>query len=116
MPEGTPEPRAIDERVIKDMFGDDPETFKEILTSFVEPSRAIIAEVGLASDALNDDGVRHGAHQLKSSARTIGANALADTCAALEAAGRTGDWEAIGRLMPRAQAQMTAVLSYIAGL
>ncbi len=107
---------VVDERVIKDMFGDDPATFKDILGSFVEPSQSIIAAVTAARATRDSEEVKGGAHQLKSSARTIGANALADTCMALEAAGRSAEWDAIDRLVPVAERQMVDVLDYIRAL
>ncbi|MBT7951301.1 MAG: response regulator, partial [Gammaproteobacteria bacterium] len=37
--------KAIDDSVIKEIFGDDENEFKEVLDSFVEPSEVIIAEL-----------------------------------------------------------------------
>jgi len=107
---------VIDVRAIKDMFGDDDETFKEILLSFVTPSQDIIADIvaGCTKHAAID--VNKAAHKLKSSARTVGAHALADTCTALEAAGKAGDWSAIEKLTPIAQAQFQAVEEYLNNL
>jgi HPt (histidine-containing phosphotransfer) domain-containing protein len=39
------------------------------------------------------------AHRLKSSARSVGANALADCCLVLEQSGKAGDWVGIDRQM-----------------
>lgn len=103
----------IDPRAIREMFGDDDATFKEILESFVEPSQAIIREIVAACDTRTSSGVHEAAHKLKSAARSVGAGALADTCVSLEAAGKAEDWGAIDKLAPRAREQMEAVADYI---
>jgi PAS domain S-box-containing protein len=104
---------VIDERAIKDTFGDDDVTFKEILLSFIEPSQAIVAEIETAWKSRNSDDVRDAAHKLKSAARSVGANALADTCVKLEKAGKTGDWAVIDELAPVSREQMADVADYI---
>ena len=107
---------VVDERAIKDMFGDDDETYKEILLSFVEPSQGIIADMVSACAERNARGVKDTAHKLKSSARTVGAHILADTCVALEAAGKASDWTTIDKLTPAARSQFEDVETYVSSL
>ncbi len=107
---------VIDDRAIKDIFGDDPATFREILTSFVDPSRDIIFDILAAHDKRAAGAVKDAAHKLKSSARSIGADALADICVALEAAGKAGDWKAVDALAPKAKDEFERVATYIAKL
>jgi len=104
---------VVDENAIKSTFGDDPETFKEIMQSFVEPSKDIISDILAGCKERNAAAVKEAAHKLKSSARTIGAHGLADTCTALEAAGKIADWQAIETLAPKAHAQFADVTQYI---
>jgi CheY-like chemotaxis protein/HPt (histidine-containing phosphotransfer) domain-containing protein len=113
---GADKSEAIDARAIKDMFGDDPATFKEILVSFLEPSRQIVAELEAAHGKHDAAEVRGSAHKLKSSARSIGAHALADLMVALEAAGKAQDWSRIDALTPTARAEFLKVEHYIAAL
>jgi HPt (histidine-containing phosphotransfer) domain-containing protein len=113
---GADKSEAIDARAIKDMFGDDPATFKEILVSFLEPSRQIVAELVAAHGKRDAAEVRGSAHKLKSSARSIGAHALADLMVALEAAGKAQDWSKIDALAPTARAEFLKVEHYIAAL
>ncbi|MDX2504477.1 MAG: Hpt domain-containing protein [Gammaproteobacteria bacterium] len=56
------------------------------------------------------------AHKLKSSARLVGANALADLCLALEVAGKSIDWSEIDSLMPELPSEMDLVTDFINGL
>lgn len=39
------ETSTIDERMLKDMFGDDEEIFKEVLQSFVDPAEEILQDM-----------------------------------------------------------------------
>ena len=117
-----PPPRAIiapppvDERVIKNMFGDDQNTFKEIMVSFTAPSQDIINAIDAAEKGRNLDEVSEAAHRLKSSARTIGANDLADTCVELEKAAKAGDWSNVDRLAARSRTQFAAVDAFVSVL
>jgi HPt (histidine-containing phosphotransfer) domain-containing protein len=111
-----PKDGVIDERALKDTFGDDDAVFKEILMSFLEPSEDIIADIVAAWGDRNAVAVKEAAHKLKSSARSIGANALADTCQALEAAGKVGDFTTIDMLAPAARDQFGDVKLYINAL
>ncbi len=106
----------VDPRALKDMFGDDDETFREILNDFVEPSRAIVKDIEEAYDNRKNQDIGAAAHKLKSSSRSVGANRLADLCATLEAAGKSGDWAVLDAEIPRLGGLMNAVLEYIEGL
>jgi two-component system sensor histidine kinase/response regulator len=103
----------VDDRAIKDMFGDDAAMFKEILVSFIAPSRQIMTQITAGVSARDAATIKDCAHQLKSSARTIGAIVLADLCVDLEAAGAVEDWRTIATLAPQAAVQMDRVLTYI---
>jgi two-component system sensor histidine kinase/response regulator len=98
---GDAAPCPIDDRMLKDMFGDDDAMFKEILQSFIEPSEAIVADLMVAHSARSSENVKAEAHKLKSSSRSVGANDLADTCLALETAGKEEDWGTIDELAPK---------------
>lgn len=104
---------AIDERAIKDTFGDDDDVFKEILQSFVAPSQEIVIEIISAWEKRKASGVKDAAHKLKSSARSVGANALADICVKLEAAGKSEDWTTIAALAPKARDEFGQVELFI---
>ncbi len=110
--EGTP----VNDRAIKDMFGDDDETFREILQGFVEPSVEIVRDMLSAHEGHDADEIKSAAHKLKSSSRSIGADKLADICTALEAAGKSRDWDQINILAPQVEEQMKKVEIYIQSL
>ena len=107
---------VIDPSAIRDIFGDDDATFKEILLSFVELSQAIVGEIMAAWEKRSAVGVKNAAHKLKSSARSVGAHALADTCEALEKAGKADDWKTIDALAGVSKDQLAAVETFINAL
>ncbi len=62
------------------------------------------------------EGVNQAAHKLKSSARSIGANDLADLCQSLETAGKGDDWDSIEKNVPTVDVLMNDVENYINNL
>ena len=107
----------IDPKALKDVFGDDQETFREILQDFVEPSRAIVKDIEEAYGNKKAEDIGAAAHKLKSSSRAVGAHELADLCTELETAGKSsGDWDGIEARVPRLGDLMDAVVEYIEAL
>ena len=105
---------AIDPSALKTVFGDDEETFKEILKDFLAPATSNVGEIEAAFADRSADGVAAAAHKLKSSSRAVGANALSDLCQALETAGKAEDWPAIEAAAPKLRGHMQDVAAYIA--
>jgi PAS domain S-box-containing protein len=106
----------IDESTLKSMFGDDPDIFKEILGDFITPSRDIIVEIKNGWESRSAEAIMQAAHKLKSSARSVGANELADLCQALETAGKKIDWEIIDSEALKIDTLMEQVEGYIQAL
>jgi CheY-like chemotaxis protein/HPt (histidine-containing phosphotransfer) domain-containing protein len=107
----------IDEQALKDMFDcDDPQMFKKILNDFIEPSQNIIEEIKTGWQQHSAGAVKQAAHNLKSSARSIGANELADTCLSLETAGKIKDWETINNQAPSLDTLMSEIEKYVSHL
>jgi len=94
------ETSTIDERMLKDMFGDDEEIFKEVLQSFVDPAEEILQDMQASFNQKSATDIGNHAHKLKSSSRSIGANSLADACQALETAGKGGEWTSVEQIYP----------------
>ena len=90
--------------------------FKEILQSFVEPSETIVADLIAAYGNRDAADIKAQAHKLKSSSRSVGANELADTCLALETAGKEEDWGAIDELAPKLEPLFNDVKGYVESL
>ena len=104
---------AIDPAALKSMFGDDDATFKEILKGFIDPAVSDAGDIESAFADRSADGVAKAAHKLKSSARSVGANELADLCQDLEMAGKAADWGEIDNSAPRLASVVQRVVAYI---
>jgi PAS domain S-box-containing protein len=89
---------AIDISSMKQFIGDNPAMHRQFLDAFLAPATLTINEIHDAFNAHLAEKVGERAHKLKSSARTIGANALADLCEHLEIAGHAANWESIETL------------------
>ena len=101
---------------MKDIFGDDDDTFKEILGDFIDPSKAIVEEINDAYEAHDAKAIGAAGHKLKSASRSIGANELADLCQGLESAGNDEDWDEIDKAAPRLASTFQKVVEYIDNL
>ena len=117
MPPVDPPPQSpIDPQALARILGDDPVLHRTFLKKFVPQSQAIVSDIAAAYSNHDSDQVRFFAHKLKSSARAVGADRLADLCLALESAGRDGNWDEIDHLHGELVPAMTAVATYIDGL
>jgi two-component system sensor histidine kinase/response regulator len=105
--------RPIDEQVLKDIFGEDKETIRDILKAYPEPTRKIIDELKNGWECHSSKSIKDAAHKLKSSARTIGANRLADLCAKLEAAAIDNDWNTINDNVTGLDQFMEDIIIYV---
>ena len=106
----------IDSSALKSVFGDDEETFKEILNDFVRPATATAEEIAAAVDSRSAKEVSAAAHKLRSSSASVGAMELADLCEVLEKAGKSEDWATIDDSAPRLSGIVQDVIDYIKAL
>jgi len=104
---------ALDLEALTGVFGDDPETIKEILSDFVEPAKENIQEIADAYAEHSAAGVAQASHKLKSSARSVGAQELADLCAVLEKAGKADEWDEINTTVPKLATSFGKVADFI---
>jgi PAS domain S-box-containing protein len=89
---------VVDASALKEVLGiEDQELLIDFYTDFLRTGEESVSAVRAAYDSHQGDVVGALAHRLKSSARTIGAHALADCCLALEQAGKSGDWPSIDK-------------------
>lgn len=106
-------PAPVDPNALVKMVGDDPALIHGFLKQFVPQAQAIVADLNSAYEATDAERVRFFAHKLKSSARAVGADELADLCLQLESAGSENDWAEVEQLYPEMQPAMAAVVDYI---
>ena len=103
----------VNERTLKDMFGEDPQAFREILGDFIHPSQRIIGEIRTGWEERCARDIRFAAHKLKSSARSVGADMLADLCLELESAGHEENWDVIDKDVPALGRLISDIEDYI---
>jgi CheY-like chemotaxis protein/HPt (histidine-containing phosphotransfer) domain-containing protein len=86
----------VDPEALKQVLGSgDAALMKEFYADFLRSAEPAVSEIEAAYSRRSAKEVGAFAHKLKSSARTVGANALADRCETLEQAGNTENWEQI---------------------
>jgi HPt (histidine-containing phosphotransfer) domain-containing protein len=93
------------------MGTDDKALLAEFFTEFLRHSTSTLAEIAQAVVAKDAPQAGALAHRLKSSARMVGANVLADTCLRLERAGLDSQWSDIHQEHALLQEHLTAVVA-----
>jgi PAS domain S-box-containing protein len=106
----------VDVNVLKSLIGDDEATLRKFLHDFRISADQIAAELRTACAEGHTAAAGAAAHKLKSSARSVGALALGELCAGIEQAGKAGQTAELAALLPRFEAEMSAVSSHLDSL
>lgn len=106
----------IDPRPLNEIFGNDVVAQTNILQKFALQAEQVVLEWEAAFERRDAEMISFQTHKLKSSARTVGANELADACLAMELAGKKSDWDEIHQLYPQMRPAMERVRDYTNGL
>ncbi len=85
-----PEATVFDPTVLKTLVGGDAAVVREFLEDFAATARSLVKRIHVAIEDRDWQEAAHAAHTLKSSARTVGAFALAEACQAIEDGSRAG--------------------------
>ena len=104
---------VVDPEALNLVFTGDREAQQLVLSKFVTQLDDIYAEVETALVHSDIEGVRFNSHKLKSSARTVGANDLADLCLELETAARETNWAKIDGLVGNLKPAVDSVKDYV---
>ena len=90
----------VDPQVLGRLLGtQDPVMLAEFYNDFLGSSLKTYEEMLIAHSEMDSAELERLAHKLKSSARTVGANGLADCCFDIEMAGKISDTESINQYM-----------------
>jgi hypothetical protein len=109
-------PGPVDPGALTGIFGDDIAAKLAIWQKFAIQTTQIVSNFEAAYMQRDADKISFHTHKLKSSARVLGANHLADLCFDLELAGRNADWGAIDNLFMAMRPAWERVKDYIDGL
>lgn len=82
----------------------------KVIRAFLGDAPRRLVAMRAAVDAGDADGLRNGAHRMKSSSATVGADRLAALCTELELLGRSGSVEGAGALLTKTEAELPRVL------
>jgi HPt (histidine-containing phosphotransfer) domain-containing protein len=102
---------SFDVRVLREMSGGDPQAMVELVECYDEVAIGIRAGL-LQAAAVGDPGQASMlAHSLKSSSRALGAMALGELCAQLEAHGAAGRLDLVGSGVARVVHELDAAVA-----
>lgn len=101
--------------VLVERLDGDQEIAREVAVAFVESSQELLHQLDGAIAAGRADAIRLNAHSIKGAAANIGANALAETAAAIEDAGRDQRLEVAERLVPQLHQRIEHVFAVLKG-
>ena len=105
---------SVDLSFLIECFGNDQAVHRDILQEFASTTPSYAADFGSAISARETTAVVSLAHTLKSAARSVGANDLADLCEGLERAGKARNWVRIDDLAPKIEPAVNKVAQFIA--
>ena len=111
--ESRDENSPIDLNALIKLFGDDKSKQISTLKKFILQADSIVEEINSAHGDQEAEKISFLCHKLKSSARMVGADALADLCMDLEVAGQEADWLMIDALFSELMPVMILVKNYI---
>jgi len=106
----------VDPGALTEIFGDDSVAKTGLLQKFSLQAEEIVEALETAYEQRDIEQIAFHTHKLKSSARTVGANNLADICFSLEMAARNVDWGEIDNLFSSLRPNMQSVKDYTDGL
>ena len=104
---------AINLQTLKSMFGEDAVKHSKFLHKFIAQADSIIIEIFQAYEDNDISQLAFYGHKLKSSARAVGADKLADLCEKIEFSAKQGDAENTYSLLPEIKPEMQSVTYYI---
>jgi CheY-like chemotaxis protein/HPt (histidine-containing phosphotransfer) domain-containing protein len=105
---------AVDVNVLKALIGNDDAMVREFLHDFRISAAKTALELRSACSAGKVATAGELAHKLKSSARSVGALALGDLCAAIEVAGKDDNADELATLIPKFEQGMASVENCLA--
>jgi len=107
---------AVDPQALGEIFADDRGAQQELWQKFVSQMDEELVEIETAYDQRDIDQVRFHSHKLKSSARMVGANQLADLCFTLETAAHDANWDGIDAVAGDLKPAADTVKDYVKGI
>jgi PAS domain S-box-containing protein len=105
--------KPVDLSILVALVGNDPEIISDFLQHFNDSAKQIATELITACANGQTEQTSAAAHKLKSSARSVGALVLGELCEEIEQAAKSGQLEILTVLLPRFEAEMASVTTYL---
>jgi PAS domain S-box-containing protein len=102
-----------DINVLKALVGGDEATMRKLMRDFTASTDGVAAAMRAACAGGQPAAARAAAHNLKSSARAIGALVLSELCVDMERAGGAGDMEMLATKLPLFENEISRVNAYL---
>jgi PAS domain S-box-containing protein len=106
-------PAPVDVSVLKALVGADPQIVNDFLQAFAASAARSAAALCEACEEQRPQAVAAIAHNLKSSARSVGAAKLGAFCSAMEVAGTAGNLAMLTDLLPAFEREIAVVDDYL---
>jgi CheY-like chemotaxis protein/HPt (histidine-containing phosphotransfer) domain-containing protein/two-component sensor histidine kinase len=110
-PDRAPAAGAVDIRLLEATWGSDAGNIQAVLAAY---ARSVSEDSGDLRDALarrDAQGLVHVTHRMLGASKMVGAHALAESCALLNAAARDGNWQRVVDTMQAVDAETARVLA-----
>lgn len=104
---------VVDPSVLNRVVGEDMNIHRRFLNKFIGPGEETLEQIHVAFEARAIKNIWELSHKLKSSSRTIGAQALGCLCEKIEVAGKADDWASIDALHPLLDDQFRTLKTFI---
>jgi two-component system sensor histidine kinase/response regulator len=104
---------VVNPQMLAQIVGRDPAVIVKFLRLFLANVDKGAAEIRAAFGKRSAEDIVTQAHKLKSAARAVGANPLAQLCERLEQAGKDADWAALDTASLRLEPEFAAVERFI---
>ena len=108
-----PSQTPVDVSVLQALVGADPRIVNDFLQAFAASATRSAAALAEACAEQRPKAVAAIAHNLKSSARSVGASKLGAYCSAIEVAGTAGDLALLSELLPAFEREIAVVDDYL---
>ncbi len=101
---------ALQIETLRGLFGDDDESIREILQTYLDDLKNSVEELSSAAGARDRKRTARIAHSMKGASANVGANGLSALCASVEHRSVDAPWEELDGLVAEARGEAAEVL------
>lgn len=102
--------QTLNEARLRESCGDDDEVIAEVVADYQESVPGLFVKIATAATSADAEATQFGAHTLKGSSRTVGAEILAFLCERIEVTAKSGDFIAVAEYVQTAREEWDRVV------